>query len=90
MTNHNHRMVIYRGLPGSGKTTIATLEQHSQAKDCACEIFEADHYFMKDGVYHFDPGKIGLAHSDCARRVMDHGRSPSTLCWQMSTTGGPL
>jgi len=71
MMNPNHRMVIYRGLPGSGKTTIAMLERKAQAKDCACEVFEADHYYMKDGVYHFDPGKIGLAHSDCARRVMN-------------------
>ena len=43
---------ILRGLPGSGKSTVA---QGNQA-------FSTDDYFMVGGVYVFDPEQLGPAH----------------------------
>ena len=56
-------LIIIRGLPGSGKTTLA-LQLLSTMED-AC-WFEADQYFTdSNGVYTWDGNKIGAAHSKC-------------------------
>lgn len=53
-------LYIVRGLPGSGKSTLAhKLSQISH------RVLEADDYFMKDGVYQFDPSKLHEAHMKC-------------------------
>jgi hypothetical protein len=49
--------MLFRGLPGSGKSTAAKL--------LGCPHFEADMYFMKDGKYNFDPTKLKMAHNWC-------------------------
>ena len=52
------RLVLIRGLPGSGKSTMAqAMTDHVH--------FEADMYFMSDGVYTYDASKIGAAHEWC-------------------------
>ena len=66
-------LLLIRGLPGSGKTTMA--KQYAQIGYVHCE---ADQYFERDGVYKFDPAKLRAAHDDCLRRAiaaMDAGRS---------------
>lgn len=50
-------LTIVRGLPGSGKTTFA--------KSLGILHFEADMYFMKDGIYCYDAAKIAGAHARC-------------------------
>lgn len=51
-------LLIIRGLPGSGKSTLArTLRDRDH--------YEADQYFMRDGVYCFDKTKLGMAHYRC-------------------------
>lgn len=53
-------LFIVRGLPGSGKTTLAeTLRGPHGA------MFAADDYFMVDGEYQFDPKKLPEAHAWC-------------------------
>lgn len=56
-------LILVRGLPGSGKSTFAVKEfpkfQH----------FETDMYFVKDGVYDFNPLKLKLAHEWCQKEV---------------------
>ena len=47
---------IYRGLPGSGKTT------HAESQDFDV-IVEADHFFYVDGEYQFDPSKLTEYHA---------------------------
>ena len=54
-------LTLIRGLPGSGKSTLA----HTIAESKDCHHYEADDYFMVDGVYTFDPAKISAAHSYC-------------------------
>jgi len=49
-------LVIIRGCSGSGKSTLAKLLGSN------FKHFEADMYFMKNGVYQFDGTKLGAAH----------------------------
>ena len=58
-------MVLIRGLPGSGKTTLA--KTHF-AGYIHCE---ADQYFEVDGVYRFCASKLRAAHDDCLRRAIE-------------------
>lgn len=54
-------LFVFRGLPGSGKTTVA-----EAIADIVCS---ADDYFVKDGVYQFNPEELKTAHSICQARV---------------------
>ncbi|XP_026160212.1 NEDD4-binding protein 2 isoform X1 [Mastacembelus armatus] len=52
-------LVLLRGAPGSGKTTMArTLLQHNQGG----VILSTDDYFFHHGKYQFDPTALGEAH----------------------------
>jgi len=50
-------LFLLRGLPGSGKSTLA--------KSLGGKHYEADMYFMEDGVYKFNPSKLKDAHEWC-------------------------
>ena len=55
-------LYIVRGVPGSGKTTLA--------KQLTSNVFEADHYFYdNDGNYNFIPSEIKEAHKECQQFV---------------------
>lgn len=67
------KIILIRGLPGSGKTTMA--KEYAAQGYVHCE---ADHYFERDGAYKFDGSKLGAAHDDCLRRTieaLEQGRS---------------
>ncbi len=60
------KFIIVRGLPGSGKSTIAK----QIALDSDMFHYEADMYFVdKQGNYDFDQTKLGSAHMWCQRMV---------------------
>jgi hypothetical protein len=69
------KMIILRGLPGSGKTSFAKfLKASFDTSDggvVISEAFAADDYFYVDGEYRFDATKLGGAHGQCRSRV-DH------------------
>ena len=55
-------LILVRGLPGSGKSTIAKALSESNQPSCH---FEADMFFVQNGEYRFDPAKISHAHGWC-------------------------
>ncbi len=65
-------LVLIRGLPGSGKTTMA------KAMKGYAHI-EADQWMINDaGIYHFDPSKLSAVHAACraaTKRALDAGHN---------------
>ena len=60
-------LYIIRGLPGSGKTTVA----RDLADRWECNYYEADQYFeTSEGEYKFDSRKLSVAHRDCFINTM--------------------
>ncbi|XP_043203069.1 uncharacterized protein LOC122371062 [Amphibalanus amphitrite] len=81
-------LVLMRGLPGSGKTTLA-----KQLAGRGGLVVSADDYFVNSrGQYVFNPAKLSEAHEWCrqqARAAMRRGRTPvvvdntNTQAWEM-------
>ena len=59
-------LILCRGLPGSGKTTIASVFTMIGYRH-----FEADMYFEVDGIYTYDSTRIRDAHDWCKRMTHD-------------------
>ncbi|HEC72584.1 MAG: AAA family ATPase [Candidatus Thorarchaeota archaeon] len=59
------KLVIMRGLPGSGKSTKAK-QMYPDAP-----IFSTDDFFMVNGHYDFRPWLIGQAHNENMCKVID-------------------
>ena len=55
-------LILIRGLPGSGKTTMARKLQ-------GYIHYEADMYFQRNGKYHYDANQLALAHQWCQRKT---------------------
>ena len=68
------RMIILRGIPGSGKTTYA--KNQGWGKEIICST---DHYFERPGGYKFHPSDLGAAHQASQQKAFG-------LC----RTGAPL
>lgn len=56
--NGKNEIVLIRGLPGSGKTTMAK-------KMAGYQHFEADIFLEVDGIYKYDSTKVKGAHDSC-------------------------
>lgn len=63
---YNKKVIIIRGLPGAGKSTMA-LKSFVSRGYVHCE---ADHYFHRDGKYVFEPGKTAEAHEYCINKAI--------------------
>jgi|AZIC01.1.fsa_nt_gi predicted kinase len=60
-----NEIVLIRGVPGSGKTTMAERDFPSHIH------VEADMYFVKDGKYCYEPTLIKDAHKWCQEKTRD-------------------
>jgi len=69
------KIILMRGLPGSGKTTLA----RRIASEEGAVVFSTDDFWIgEDGRYRFDPERLGEAHGwnlDRTRRMLSDGRS---------------
>lgn len=59
-------IVLIRGLPGSGKTTMARVLAR-----VGYDHHEADQYFERDGAYVFNGAELPKAHAWCLERTKD-------------------
>ena len=82
------QMVLIRGLPGSGKSTMA-----KALHKAGFEWFEADTYHLNDeGDYCFDPANVKAAHAWCqeeTRKALESGKrvvvsNTFTRIWEMA------
>jgi len=66
MTNNESKIILVRGLPGTGKTTLALkMLKSGQANT----YYEADQYFYNSDGYFFDPARLKDAHQWCYNGV---------------------
>nr|XP_057944325.1 NEDD4-binding protein 2 [Doryrhamphus excisus] len=69
-------LVLIRGAPGSGKTTLArALVEHNPG----AVALSTDDYFTRQGHYHFDPTALGQAHEwnhMRAKEAFERGANP--------------
>lgn len=63
------KLVVLRGLPGSGKSRYIRIN-HDPDMNPGIVVCSADHFFMVDGQYKFQPYLIGQAHEECKRKVL--------------------
>ena len=62
-TSVKKRLIIIRGIPGSGKTFLAKkLQATAKANTLTAEICSTDDYFMENGKYVFDPSGLHINH----------------------------
>jgi predicted kinase len=65
-------LTLIRGIPGSGKSTFAKMISQSWIlQGFQSKHFEADQYFMVDGVYKFDRQLLRQAHAWCQQSTAD-------------------
>uniref|UniRef100_A0A1I7W0J6 Smr domain-containing protein n=1 Tax=Loa loa TaxID=7209 RepID=A0A1I7W0J6_LOALO len=65
--NGHHVMVIMRGIPGSGKSYLAS----DLISGTNGAVFNTDKYFMQNGVYQFDPTKLDEYHQKNWKEAKD-------------------
>jgi hypothetical protein len=71
-------LIICRGLPGSGKTTLAEAIKTRHAHRNGVR-YSTDDFFIENGLYTFDPTQLPHAHSwniGRVRSAMREGKSP--------------
>ena len=67
------------GVPGSGKSTYVEKELKTKYKDL--QHFEADMFFYnKNGIYQFNPKKLGLAHKWCQTKFIEAMKNGFPVC----------
>ena len=67
-------LILLRGIPGSGKTTLAKLLLQIRGTD-EPEVLSADDFFEdKEGDYNFDPTKLKEVHNYCQFRCSERMR----------------
>lgn len=69
-------LILIRGLPGSGKTTVGHMIAHGNV--IPGPISADDYMVGPDGAYLFDPARLPEVHGACQRAVYDAMRAVAT------------
>jgi len=81
MTNTTNKLILVRGASGSGKSTFA----RKLGGEIGANVYETDEFMHVNGVYMFDPKKLGWAHKSNQNRTrvsLSEGKTvivPNTL-----------
>jgi predicted kinase len=67
------KVIIMRGIPGSGKSTWV------RENACNAVVCSADHYFERSGEYLFNPAELKDAHEACKEKFLAALRSEEEL-----------
>lgn len=71
-TQHVGDLILLRGLPGSGKTTLASVILSTPTRSELADIISADDFFInEEGKYVFDATRLKAAHNDCQVRCAE-------------------
>lgn len=74
------KVIIMSGVSGSGKSTQAMKAFKGEfGRATTIAVVSADTFFMKGGVYNFDPSKLSLAHGECFKDFITHLRNDTDL-----------
>lgn len=65
------RLILIGGAPGSGKTTYAKQLEKKYDGTFWTHHLEADMFFIQNGRYQFDPGKLSTVHQRCQKCTRD-------------------
>ncbi len=68
-------LILVRGIPGSGKSTLS-----DEFIKIGYRKLEADQFFIVDGVYKFDPSKIRQAHEFCQKNALEAMKRGENIC----------
>jgi predicted kinase len=68
------KVIVCRGISGSGKSSYIS-KNYPNATVCS-----ADHFFMHDGEYKFNPSNLNLAHRTCMRKFVLHCTDSNYNC----------
>lgn len=61
------KLFLFRGLPGSGKSTAAATQENWDHR-----VLETDMFMVNgDGIYEFDPKKLSWAHDQCFKKTVE-------------------
>lgn len=71
------KLIMFIGIPGSGKTTAA--KKFQAAWPTSIAIYEADMFFEKDGKYKWNPNLLGQAHKWCFNNVEDELKNGNSV-----------
>lgn len=77
-------LYLIRGIPGSGKPTLA---QQLFSCGLVAAVYEADSHFVKeDGSYVFEPKQLGRAHSLCQARAYEDLKAGNSVAVSNTST----
>jgi adenylate kinase family enzyme len=85
-----NRVVILRGIPGSGKKTIANEIFEKYPKNKVLILSTDDYWFDKNGKYKFEPKKIFKAHQWNQQRFKNAIKSKKFWCIIVNNTNTEL
>ena len=74
--NLNPKLILIRGVSGSGKTTYA---KKLMKDDPSLSHYEADMFFYNNGNYEFNPSKLKDAHAWCKSKTEEDLRNGKSV-----------